>query len=61
LNARKTALKNAGKSSISTPQSKELFITLSAEDYEKAKIAAKYHDETVEEWISGLVNTALQP
>jgi hypothetical protein len=35
-------------------------VTLSAEDYRKAKLAT-IGDETVAEWVRSLVNTALKP
>ena len=38
-----------------------VLVTLSTDDYKRACAAAKAHNETVEEWIGSLVNTALQP
>jgi hypothetical protein len=43
------------------PKTFAVLVTLSTEDYKQACAAAKAHNETVEEWIGSLVNTALQP
>jgi hypothetical protein len=61
LRERKKAPINVLDFTNPTPQTKELVLTLSADDYEKATTVANYHNETLAEWISGLVNTALQP
>ena len=39
----------------------EVLVRLSTEDYKNALLAAKLSHETLPEWISSLVNVALQP
>jgi hypothetical protein len=36
-------------------------VTLASQDYKHAIMAAKSSHETLEEWVSSLVHTALQP
>jgi hypothetical protein len=36
-------------------------VVLTPQDYKKGIVAAKSSNENIAEWISGLVNTALQP
>jgi hypothetical protein len=54
----KTAPKKASRP---FEKSVDVVVTLTAEDYKKAIVAAKLSRETVAEWISSLVNIALQP
>lgn len=43
------------------PTGRVVSVTLTEEDFNRVWVAAEFNHETVSEWISGLVNTALQP
>jgi hypothetical protein len=44
-----------------TPKQVDIVVSLPTADHRNASLAAKFHNETVSQWISSLVNTALQP
>jgi hypothetical protein len=56
LSKLKTAPKKTGKR-----QSIDVVVTLTAQDHKEAVTAASLSHQTVADWISTLVNTALQP
>jgi hypothetical protein len=51
--------KRIGK--VTSRQAVNVVVTLTAKDHNQASGAAKVENETRAEWISSLVNTALQP
>jgi hypothetical protein len=46
---------------LPNPKPIGVLVTLSAEDHKQVSLAAKVTKESVADWISGLVNTALIP
>jgi hypothetical protein len=46
---------------VKSRKATEVLVRLSAKDYKDALLAAKLSHETLPEWISSLVNVALQP
>ena len=49
------------KQTAGTAPKRRVTVSLNEEEYERAVIAAKIHQQTVEEWIADMVDTATQP
>jgi hypothetical protein len=55
------AIKVSTKTIVKEPNTRDVLVTLLETDYNRVWLAAESSHETVSEWISSLVNTALQP
>ena len=59
--AMKVSMKVSTKTIVKEPKTRDVMLTILETDYNHVWLEAQSHNETVSDWISRLVNTALQP